>query len=162
MIERCKSVKIVLNWQAKQINWKDNLISVLNQRNERLKADHVIIAVPLKILKDGDINFVPQLPIAKRNALENMEMRNGCKMFCCFSRMFWPDSFSVVYDSCNGPFKQIWVESKYFVDGNYRFILCGFTTGTSADVAARMDQRVLIMKFLDQLDRIFRCVSMNI
>ena len=156
LISKCASVNIKLNWQVKEVHWEEAKQRVIGQSNEILLCDYVIIAVPLTVLKDGNIRFRPGLNNSKLQALEHMEMRNGCKMFCSFSQRFWLSENVDVYFTSNGPFKQIWNESSYKVDGQQLHVLCGFSTGSAADDAANCDSKQLKDQFLVELDILFR------
>ena len=42
-----------------------------------LTARYVVITVPLTILKDGDIDFVPALPENKKKVIDRVQMRGA-------------------------------------------------------------------------------------
>lgn len=56
---------------------------------EQFLARYVIVAVPLPILRDKDIRFVPQLPVSRQKALEKIGWGNGMKLVVSFSKEFY-------------------------------------------------------------------------
>ena len=52
-------------------------IVLKNQHGEMLTARYVVITVPLTILKDGDIDFVPALPENKKKVIDRVQMRGA-------------------------------------------------------------------------------------
>lgn len=57
----------------------------------RHEADKVIVTVPVRILQDGDIEFVPPLPDAAVAEVAKEKMTPGLKVFMEFSERFYPD-----------------------------------------------------------------------
>ena len=82
-------------------------ISLKNQHGEVLTVKYVVITVPLTILKDGDINFIPALPANKKRAIDAIQMRGALKIVCRFKLQFWPDKLNVIY-AVRGFVSQIW------------------------------------------------------
>ena len=111
--------------------------------------------MPLQILKDGTIEFIPDILQYKKEALDCMEMRNGCKIFCCFMEKFWQPNLRLVYCETSFPFSQVWTEDSFRKDGKTFHILCGFATASVADKAANTEIEKLKNLFLEQLDLIF-------
>ncbi len=64
----------------------------MNTQNGQFIADKVVISVPLKILKDGDISFTPKLPQSKLNAINNVIVWDGFKAFFEFTSNFYGNS----------------------------------------------------------------------
>lgn len=65
-------------------------------------ADHVIVAVPLGVLKSTwETLFKPQLSPKKANAVKNLGFGTVNKIFLKFSEKWWPDNckgFSFVWN----------------------------------------------------------------
>ncbi len=55
-------------------------------------ADHVIVTVPLGVLKAGDIAFDPPMSLSKQRAIERLGMGLLNKHVLRFERVFWPDT----------------------------------------------------------------------
>ena len=80
--------KIVYDTVALSIDYSNNQI-VINTQNGQYVADKVIISVPLKILQDGDISFIPELPNDKLDAINSATIWDGFKAFIEFSNKFY-------------------------------------------------------------------------
>ena len=158
VIEKCKTqlVDIKLNWEATTVSWgADSPSSVSNQETETVSCDFIVLTVPLQVLKEGTIRFVPDIIRYKKEALDCMEMRSGCKIFCCFREKFWPSSLKVLFCEQQWPFTQIWTEDSFTHNNTLFHILCGFCTATAAEKAGEIEQEKLKNRFLVQLDIIF-------
>ena len=84
--------KIRYNTIVGSIDYSQDQIIASTQKGEYL-ADKVIVSVPLKILKDGDIEFLPILPQSKLDAIENSTIWEGFKAFFEFSERFYDDEY---------------------------------------------------------------------
>ena len=86
-------------------------IVLKNQHGEMLTARYVVITVPLTVLKDGDIDFVPALPKNKKKAIDSIHMGGALKIVCRFKSQFWSDKVNFIY--CVRAFVgQIWMYTR--------------------------------------------------
>ena len=79
---------------VRQINWEvecaDGIRSTIELEDGRvIAARHVIVTVPLGVLKSNSICFVPDLPPRKQEAIRNLGF--GClnKIYLFFERAWW-------------------------------------------------------------------------
>ncbi len=103
--------KIQFNTVVESINYQETQV-VVNTQSGQHTSDRVVVSVPLQILKDGDIDFIPDLPQNKRNAISNVRVWEGFKAFFEFTDKFYDDQqFPVnpatdgdkwIYDAANG------------------------------------------------------------
>ncbi len=94
--------KITYNSQVKSVDYTGEQISI-KTINKEYKADKVVVSVPLKILKAGDINFIPAFPKDKLDAIKSSEIWDGFKAFFEFSEQFYEDEFETnIYDANDG------------------------------------------------------------
>jgi len=84
--------KIVYNTAVQSIDYSGDQI-VVNTQNGQHTADKVIVSVPLKILQDGDLNFLPNLPQDKLDAISDTTIWEGFKAFFEFSEKFYDDNY---------------------------------------------------------------------
>lgn len=82
--------KIQVNTQIVSINYQGAQVIAIDSNGQSYEAAKIIITVPLKILQDGDITFLPQLPAAHRNAMQAAPVWGGLKVFLEFSEKFYP------------------------------------------------------------------------
>lgn len=84
------SARLKFNTIVESIDYQGDDIVVTTQNGQRI-ADKVIVSVPLKILQDGDINFLPVLPQEKRNVIAGIKVWGGFKAFFEFTDHFFDD-----------------------------------------------------------------------
>ena len=84
-----RGLSIRLGQVVERVAWDDVGVRVdVGQRT--LKADQVIVSVPLGVLKADAIEFAPGLPAPKRRAIAALRMGLLNKCFLRFPRAFWP------------------------------------------------------------------------
>ena len=66
-------------------------ILLKSQHGEIITAKYVVITVPLTILKDRDITFVPELTADKNRAINTIQMLGAWKIICLFKRRLWSE-----------------------------------------------------------------------
>jgi monoamine oxidase len=145
-----KDLNIITGWEAKRIDYTDpTCVRVTNSKNEVLVGRQVIVTVPLKILQDGDIEFVPPLPSAKQKAINSLIMEAGMKIFLKFSKAFWPDHHRAVICG-DTPIPQFWTYGQSIP------VITGFLTGEQAQLLSdTRSQNQIAQIFVKQLDTIY-------
>lgn len=81
--------KILINTIITKIDYSQSEIKLTDSNNNTFNANKVIITVPISILKSGDIQFIPALPIEKTTAFSKIGMDAGMKVFLKFSNRFF-------------------------------------------------------------------------
>ena len=69
-----------LQWPVSRIFHSPRGAMVSGPQGTRLHARHVLVTVPLAILKRGDIAFEPPLPERKQAALQRLQMSTAVKV----------------------------------------------------------------------------------
>ena len=82
---------IVFNAPVDQIDYSGSSIYVSDTNANLYTADKLIIAVPITILKAGDIQFYPTLSPDKTIAFSKIGMDAGMKVFLKFTNKFYDD-----------------------------------------------------------------------
>ncbi|WP_165952416.1 flavin monoamine oxidase family protein [Kribbella albertanoniae] len=67
---------------------------VIVEADRTYTARAVVVTIPLGVLKAGGIEFSPQLPAAKQEAIEQLRMYSATKVILHFDRVWWPESMS--------------------------------------------------------------------
>ena len=130
-------------------------ILLKNQHGEILTANHVVITVPLTILKDGDITFFPALPVDKKRAINTIQMLTAWKIICRFKHRFWPEKLHQLY-SVRGFVSEIWMFSRDSSDSDDKcHVVVGFETAESAEEKRVLSGQEILQEFLSHLDEIF-------
>lgn len=81
---------IELQQVVKEIHWNNSRVSVITQKRT-FTADHVIVTLPLGVLQAGKVQFVPELPPEKLQAVSRIGMGVLNKCYLRFEKAFWPD-----------------------------------------------------------------------
>jgi monoamine oxidase len=87
------SNKISYNTVVQSIDYSGEQILITSNK-EQYVANKVIVSVPLKILQDGDLDFTPELPQNKLDAINKTTIWEGFKAFIEFSTKFYDDEFA--------------------------------------------------------------------
>jgi len=111
--------------------------------------------VPLTILKDGDIKFVPALPANKNKAIDTIQMLGAWKIVCRFKHRFWPSTLHQVY-SVRGFASEIWMCSRDSPDSDEKcHVIVGFETAEPAEGKSVLSGQEILEGFLNHLDEMF-------
>ena len=84
-----RDIQIKLGQVVKEIQRFGTSVKV-NSQNSEFSADHVIVTVPLGVLKSKKIIFSPELPQTKIDAINKLGMGVLNKCYLRFSESFWP------------------------------------------------------------------------
>lgn len=85
-----QDLPIQLNQVVREIDWSGDRPQIMTNQNT-YGADHVIITLPLGVLKANQVAFVPPLPAAKQKAIAALGVGILNKCYLRFERVFWPE-----------------------------------------------------------------------
>jgi len=85
-----RGVDVRLDTVVSRIAYTEDGVSVETQRGVE-EASHVVVTVPLGVLKAQAIEFDPPLPESKRTAIERLDMAELEKVVLRYDSAFWPD-----------------------------------------------------------------------
>lgn len=116
-------------------------------------ADAVIVTVSLGVLKAGIIDFVPDLPASKLDAINTIGMGKGMKISLRFSSQIWDAKFmSVLTD---GPAGNCWTPNQYQPGATDHVLTC-FLMGVNAEIMGALpDDTARLNQVLADLDVAF-------
>jgi len=107
-------------------------------------ADAIIVTVSLGVLKAGIIDFIPDLPADKLDAINTIGMGNGMKISLRFGSQIWESKLSYVL--LDGPTASCWTPNSYQPSATDHVLTC-FMMGRNSefmeglpDDTARIDQ----------------------
>ena len=144
--------KIQLNKAVKSINYKGDKV-VVETSDQIFKANKVVVTVPVKILQDKLIQFIPDLPNKKKAAIDKVTVWDGCKVFIEFSRKFYPvvTGFKVKPETLG---HKLFYDAAYGQDSRHH-IMGLFAVGQAAHPYLQLPKEDLIDYILEELDQIF-------
>lgn len=116
-------------------------------------ADAIIVTVSLGVLKAGIIDFIPDLPASKLDAIDSIGMGNGLKISLRFGSQIWATKMMNVL--VDGPAGNCWTPNKYQPDANDHVLTC-FSMGRNAEIMEALpNDTARINKALVDLDAAF-------
>ena len=93
---------IVLSTEAKAIQYTTpDRVSLETKCGKTYEGDHLIVTLPLGVLKSGDVKFEPPLPKSKLAAIERLGVSYLDKLYLEFEEVFWDpqvDLFNIIQD----------------------------------------------------------------
>ncbi|MBK8397501.1 MAG: outer membrane beta-barrel protein [Leptospiraceae bacterium] len=125
-------------------------IKVNTIKGNEFDADHVIITVPVSILKKNKIQFIPNLPFSKQNAIQRIGMEAGMKIILQFSKSFWPSNLRSLF--CSGIVPEFWTTGLGRGENVY---LTGFVMGPNASYLSNLSKIQQENEVLNQLSKVF-------
>uniref|UniRef100_UPI0040475373 flavin monoamine oxidase family protein n=2 Tax=Roseivirga sp. TaxID=1964215 RepID=UPI0040475373 len=149
------SDNIILNKPVVEINYEADTVIVKTADNELYEADKILVTVPIKMLQNEQIAFQPEIPQAKREAIDKIFMGDGIKIFIEFDEKFYPDILSY-----GNVFKALKEENKFVYDAAFKKdsdknILGLFAINEKASAYTKLNEEEIILKFLSELDEMF-------
>jgi monoamine oxidase len=84
-----------LGHEVRQVDYSGDVVDVLTNQGS-FHAHHVLVTVPLGVLRAGKIAFNPSLPRAKRDAIRNTQMGVFNKIFLKFDSVFWDRDYELI------------------------------------------------------------------
>jgi hypothetical protein len=116
-------------------------------------ADAIIVTVSLGVLKAGIIDFVPDLPADKLDAISTIGMGNGMKISLRFSSQIWDSKMMNVL--ADGPAGNCWTPNQYQAGAADHVLTC-FSMGRNSEVLEALpDDAARITRVLSDLDVAF-------
>lgn len=143
---------IIYNTIVDEINYAGENVTV-NSSTGSYEANKVVVTVPVKILQNGVINFIPELPDNKLQALNEVTVWDGCKAFIEFSEKFYPafTAFDITPESAG---QKLYYDASYGQNSN-RHVLGLFAVGTGTLPYVNLNDSDLIAYMLQELDEIY-------
>lgn len=146
--------RIDLDTRVTRIDYSHDPVRLTLATGDVVAAKHVIVTVPLNVLKDGDIAFAPGLPAEKRRALDGAIMPDGFKLFFRFAERFYPDL--VLFDhGYPTPEAEIIFYNTALDKPTQQHVLGFFGHGVVATPYAKMSEEEHVRAALDLLDRLY-------
>ncbi len=100
----CASPYIAYNQAVNHIDYsQEDTIKIRTAKEKIYEAKYVVCTVPLTMLKNNSIEFLPELPINKKKALESLGMDAGAKVFLKFKKRFWRKNMWELFGTSSSP-----------------------------------------------------------
>jgi monoamine oxidase len=146
---------VLLNTVVQTIDYSGAKILITDQNNQVFEADRVIVTVPVTILKQQSIQFVPALSDAKIQAMDRIGMDRGIKVMIRFTDAFWESDTGSVLGA--GPVPEYWITSAGG-RSSADHVMTAFIMGPKADALSAMGES-MIDAILSDLDEMYGSAS---
>lgn len=83
--------RVLLNTTVSSINYTDSEVTVHLSDGECVSAERAVCTFSLGVLQNDVVEFVPELPRWKREAIDQFTMGTYTKVFYQFNETFWPE-----------------------------------------------------------------------
>ncbi len=125
---------------VQQINYENPDAVIVSTNQGTYQAPQVIVTVPLGVLKQGKILFQPDLPPAKRAAIQRLGMGVLNKTYFQFSEVFWHEAELDIFGYVSEA-KGHWAEWYNFYPVTGAPILMGFNAGTYGQALEKLTDK---------------------
>ena len=116
-------------------------------------ADHVIVTLPLGVLKSGAVRFAKPLARGRQRAIDRLEMGLLNKCWLRFDRVFWPAD--VDWIDYLGPQDGLWSDWLNGLHSTGLPVLVGFNAAAMADQTEALDDRATTASAMEVLRAMF-------
>jgi len=116
-------------------------------------ADHVIVTLPLGVMKSGDIRFGEPLHRKRQRAIDGLEMGLLNKCWLRFDTAFWPDDIDWL--DYVGPTEGLWADWLSALPSTGQPLLVGFNAASMADQMEAWDDATTIASAMAALRAMF-------
>ena len=147
---------IVYNTPIVEIDYSSDKVRLKSDDNQVFEADKVLVTIPIKVLQDDIVTFVPALPPDKTAAINSIFVGDGLKVFIEFAERFYPDLLLE-----GGLLQALSEDSKVFYDAAFRKdsernVLGLFTINEDAARYTNLgSEEEIIKEILAELDEMF-------
>ncbi len=117
------------------------------------EADHVIVTLPLGVLKAGDVRFGHSLAPPRQKAISRLEMGLLNKCWLRFDHVFWPPAPDMI--NFTGPQTGHWAEWLNGFPSTGQPLIVGFNGGGVADAIEALDDRATTASAMEALRAMF-------
>ena len=152
-----KGLNIVTGEPVRQIHYAGSGVRVVTDRGS-LRADAVVVAVPLGVLQAGHISFTPRLPAAHAEAIETLRMGLLNKLYLQFETDFWSaESPTDWIESVCAPdaARQDWTQWVNLRRPLQQNVLLGFSAGDAAVEIEAMDDAAIVDAAMSRLRSLY-------
>ena len=147
-----KNLDIRLNTRITAINYSQDKIQI-TANPQTFEADHVLLTVPLGVLKNNIITFTPNLPNDKTQAIGRMQMGNVNKFLLVWDNAFWDTNLQYIGYTAETKGKfNYFLNMKKFAPAN---ALMSFAFGNYADISENMTDAQINQEIMSHLKAIY-------
>ncbi|MGD1949265.1 MAG: flavin monoamine oxidase family protein [Leptolyngbyaceae cyanobacterium] len=134
-----------------RIHWRSSGIEIQTETDKTYTAQQVVITLPLALLQQNAVEFEPELPADKLNAIHGLGAGHITKLILKFDQPFWSNDL----ESCATTLDtQLWWRPGW-KRNNEAPVLTAFTGATEADKLGAFGRDGAIQTGLQNLEKMF-------
>lgn len=145
LIEKmAEKINVVLGEEVEEVHYSEKNVKIFTKNKKNYEANFAIVTVPLGILKAKKINFFPELPKSKQEAISKLGFGVMNKIILKFKKNFWGEKvckFSICSEE-KGKFP--W----FYSFSNEINVLCCFVTDNFAKKMEKLTDEEIIFEIL--------------
>ncbi|MFY7786309.1 MAG: flavin monoamine oxidase family protein, partial [Thermoflexibacteraceae bacterium] len=144
------NTEIILGEEVQSIT-QTSVVNVQTQHNT-YTADFVVCTLPLGVLQKGKVQFMPKLPTAKIQAIQDLQQGVLDKIVIAFKEQKWQSNYEVLINlpAPNDLFNiSFWHNHSHLEQGNT--IFCAYIAGEEALKMEQLTDEVILTNALQQL-----------
>ncbi|KAH7126067.1 hypothetical protein EDB81DRAFT_730430 [Dactylonectria macrodidyma] len=115
--------RLLLNTTVKSIKYSDEGVTIRMEDDECIKAEYAICTFSLGVLQNDVVDFSPELPGWKSDAIDQFQMGTYTKIFMQFNETFWPTDkqFFLYADPATRGYYPVWqsLDTEGFIEGSH-------------------------------------------
>lgn len=147
-----KGLDVRLGLVVSKIDSSQKRVRVTTQKGV-FESDHLLITLPLGVLKSNSVEFTPPLPKSKQEAIDKLQMGVLNKCFLRFEEAFWPGDIDWIQHIAELPGH--WAEWVSFTQATNLPILLGFNAAKRGRDIEALSDRAIVDDAMKTLRRIF-------
>ena len=147
-----EGLDIKLNQIVKNITYNSQEVIVTTNQGS-FTADKAIITLPLGVLKQGNLEFVPSLPDRKIKAIQSLGMGTLNKVYLQFPNVFWDQEAHLLGSISNN--KGEWAEWLNIYFYTQQPILLGFNAGSYGKAIESLSDQGIVAGAMQTLQQMY-------
>lgn len=148
-----RDLDIKLNQKVLAVDYSDSRVKITTSTSEFF-ADRVLVTVPLGVLKNEVIEFIPKLPKPKINAINSLGMGTLNKAYLQFPYVFWEQNVHFINYTSND-IKGYWAEWLNLSAYTGEPILLGFNAGEFGSQLEKLSDQEITEQAMGVLRKIY-------
>jgi monoamine oxidase len=140
-----------LNTVVKKVAYQANQVEITDSNQQKYLAKKVIVTVPLSVLKANLIEFTPNLPPAKLEAIQRIGFDIGMKVVLQFKSSFWSEEMTYLLGGENCPIYEVLAMGRE----TEKPVLCAYLMGRFANKLGELPETKVVETLLAELDKLF-------
>lgn len=148
-----RELDVRLNHIVRSVSLRSGGVTLGFSNETTLDVDHVLITVPLGVLKAGGIAFDPPLPASKQRSIEKLGMGLLNKHWLRFDRTFWPREYD--WHEFLSSRKGEWSEWVSLANVNDAPVLLVFSAADHAERVEKMDDQDIVASIMGTARQMF-------